>query len=386
MEDGMNTMLTRRVALSLALALLALCEIGAGRWVPAANAAGQTLDLNLGFGGNYDDNLLQYSPHQRDVFKAGTHPERYSIQSLDDFTMNPTVGLVWTANEGRGRRHVVRARFTGDFQGTNHTADYHEISAGLREVFPHGRSFALGYYSLPGFYLRQLTAEDYTPPIGVTNYTRAQFDLSIGSASWTQAINPHTEFELAYQLEHRSYVPDFKERTSDTHQGKLSLQFSGERPGTDVSLIGGYRVSKAKASDGDEVAGVADDEDVSYKGPIVGLEGRAEFSRVKNTRWSGDASYQFASRKYDSNRAFDVYHDGRNDNIHTFEAGVRCGVRPHWSARGWFKYEKSDAKLGSGAPATSVVGSYTQSQVGLSVEWTGEIWRAHAGAGEPGKP
>ena len=382
----MNSLHTRRMAVSVALALLAVTGLSLAFSAPPAHAAGQSLDLNLGFGANYDDNLLQYSSKQRDVFKAGTRDTSYSIKSLDDVIMNPTVGLAWTINQGKGRRHVLRARYTGDFHGTNNTRDYHELSAGWREVFPHGRSLSLGFYSLPGYYLRQLIAEDYLPPLGVPRHVRAQFDLSIGSAAWDQAINKHIDLELAYQLEHRAYVPDFKERNSDTHQGKLSLQFSGERPGTDVTLIGGYRVSKAKASDGDEVGGVADDEDVSYKGPIAGLEGRYEFSRHENTRLSADASYLLGYRKYDSNRAFDTYHNGRHDLSHTVEAGMRFAMRPHWAVRGWYKYEKSDATLGAGAPTTSVVGSYNQSQVGVSVDWSGELWRTHAASAEPTQP
>jgi hypothetical protein len=373
----MNSLCIRRAARPVALALLAATVLLASPLVTPLQAAGQNLNLNLGFDANSDDNLLQYSKHQRDVFKAGTHPDRYSITSLNDVTMNPNAALTWTLDEGKGRRHVVRARFTGDFQGTNHTADHHELSASWRESFHGNRDLVLGFYSLPGYYLRQLAAEDLgiLPP-GVTNYHRAQFDLSIGSASWGQRIARHTDLEVAYQLEHRAYVPDFKERTSDTHQGKLSLQFSGQRPAADVTLIGGYRVSKAKAADGDEVGGLMDDEDLSYKGPIGGIEGRYEFSRRENIRWRGDASYMLGYRAYDSNRAFDVYHNGRHDLIHTIEAGLRCSMRPHWAVRGWVKYEKSDATLGANAPATSVVGSYNQTQAGVGVDWTGEIWRA----------
>ena len=298
----MNTLRIGRGGWLLAAALL-IAVLGTSFHAAPARAASQSLDLNLGVGGNYDDNLLQYSSKQRADFTGSVRPDRYVIQSLDDFTMTPTAGLSWTIPQSKGWRHVLRARWTGDFQGRNHAADYHELSFGLREVFHHGKSLSLGFYSLPGYYLRQLPNEASEAVAAILKiYDRAQFDLSIGSAAWDQRLSKNADLEVAYQLEHRLYVPGFKERTSDTHQGKLAFQFSLKRPGSDLTLLGGYRVSKAKATDGDEVGGVADDEDLSYKGPIAGIEGRYEFSRTEHMRWSGDASYHLASRKYDSNR------------------------------------------------------------------------------------
>jgi hypothetical protein len=355
--------------------------------VAPLHAAGQNLNMNLGFGTNYDSNLMQYSSAQRDVFTAGTHPDRYSISSLSDVTMNPTVGLVWTLDQGKGRRHILRARFTGDFQSTNHTRDYHEISAGWREVFPHGRSLAFGYYSLPGYYLRQLIAEDYVPPVGGSNYKRCDFDLDIASVSWDQRIiKKRTSLGLEYQFEHRAYVPDFAERTSDTHQGMVTLQFSAKRPGTNVSLLGGYRDGKAKGVDGDEIGGVKDDADISYTGPVGGIQGRYEFSHEKRTRWSGDVSYLLGSRKYSSDLVADVNHNGRTDLTQTIEVGLRLSMRPHWSVRGWYLYEKTDASLGPYASPTSVVGSYNQSKFGASVDWSGVIWRNRSEAAAPSEP
>ena len=366
--------MTRRSLMTFATIATSLLVLAG----PAPAAMRQRLDLDLGLGTNYDSNLLQYSDQQRQVFLDGTHPERYSISSISDVTMTPSAALNWTLNQGGGRQHVLRVRVGGDAHARNATADYSEWSVRWREVLRRGRSLTLGYYRLPGYYLRQLQAEDVIVPPGGTNYRRAEFDLDIASAAWSQRLNRRTEIELDYQYEHRKYRADFPERESSTNQGDVALQLFAERPGTSVTLHGGYRDAAARASDGDEVGGVPDDDDISYAGPFGGVAGRYEFSRDGAQRWAGDARYDLGSRTFSSDRAFDTYHNGRHDLIQGFEVGLRYALRPHWAVRGWYRYEISDAQLGPGAPTTSVVGSYSQSLLGVGVSWSGSVWRSRS--------
>ena len=343
----------------------------------ARAAAGQRLELTLGLGGGYDSNLLQYSDVQRDVFLAGTKPERYSIHSLDDATWAPSAGLQWTLDQGGGRRHIVRARFTGDFHSKNPTADYHELSASWRESFSGRKRLTIGIYSLPAFYLRQLIAEDYVPPFpGLDRHHRAQFALTIGSAAWSQRVARDVDAGLAYQLEGRHYNPDFRERDSKTHQVKARVGLSPGRRSLDVAV--GYRWDRAKGEDGDEPESPADD-DISYHGPIAEVGGEAELARAGARRLAGDLAYEIGSRSFDSDRPTDSYHFGRDDLIQAVEVGLRVSLRPHWSVRGYYRYENDNARLGVDAPPSSDVGSYHQHQAGLQIEWSDVLWRRTRG-------
>jgi hypothetical protein len=373
MDTGTRRSARHAIAVAAAFAVLAL-----GAQVAAA---GQDLNLRMGFGTIYDTNLLEYSKDQRALFERGTRPDWFSIRSLDDVTWNPVVALIWDADAGRGRHHSLRLKGEGDFHARNPTADFRSISAGWREAWSGGRRLSFGYYALPHYYLRQLAEEDSVPPAS-PGHVRAQFDLQMATASWGQRIAKRTGIELAYQFENRRYVPEFRERDSKTHQGELTLEFTGLPNRGSIDVSGGWRDSKAKGTDGDEIAGSPpDDADLTYHGPIASLAGRVELGRTRRSRVYGDARYEYGSRSYDSDRPADRFHFGRSDALNAVELGLRLQLRPHWNARGFFRHESDLARLGANAPATSDVGSYSKNQLGLVVDWSGSIWRSERGSG-----
>jgi hypothetical protein len=352
---------------------------------PALGARGQSLNLTLGLAGLYDDNVLEYSENQIGDFESGLHPLRYSIHSTGDGVLGPSVAVTWTLDQGRGRRHALRLRGSGDVHARNRTADAHDLSARWTESFHGERRFSAGYYRVADYYLRQLRDED-SPALGDARYHRATLDLQIASATWSQRAGRGARVAVEYQFENRRYVPEFRERDSDTHQGELRVAWDRLPRRGNLELRGGYRASAARGTDGDEIAGVRDDDDVSYHEIQGGIEWRMELGHRGDWRWGPDLSYDLGARTYESTLAADRYHFGRDDLKHTAEAGLRVGVRPHWAMRGFYRYVNNIAHLGTSAPPTSDSGSYRVNQVGLAIEWSGDLWNASRAQAEVDTP
>ena len=374
----MNRMASRRAALPALLALLVLTLIPA----QARAAHGQSLNLSAGLGASYDDNFLELSDNQLSDFSSGLHPRRYSVRSTDDVLYAPDLALTWQFDERHGRRHALRARYDGNFHSRNGTADCD--AAGLRwtESFPRDRRLSAGWYRLNNFYLRQLRDEDLPAPLGEFRYQRAQFDLDIWSANWRQRLGRSVHAEVAYQFERRAYLPAFRERDSGTHQAELHADWSrlSRSPVLDVHL--GYLRSDAKAADGDEAGGVADDDDVSYHGFEGGVGAHTEFRRSGSWRLGGDLAWETEHRAYDSNRLTDRYHYGRHDTMNAVEAGLRLGYRPHWGLRAYYRLQDNAATLGASAPPSSDSGTYRENRFGLQLDWTGRVWHQAAAVAE----
>lgn len=364
----------RAVALAALAAALAVS--------PAAAKKDQSLHLDAALNSRYDDNILQLSDHQVTDFDSGLHPLRYSLESTDDGVFVPSLALTWELDEGRGRRHALRLRGEGDLHAKNSTADYRAYGARWTESWRRGRRLALGWYRLDNYYVRQLRDEDLPLALGDFRYRRSEFDLQIFSGSWRQDVGKKMNATLAYQFEKRDYVPEFRERTSGTHQGEVRLDWDRLPKRGDVEAHLGYVSSVADATDGDEIAGVKDDDDVSYHGFEGGLDGRMEFSRKGQWRFGGDVEYEVEKRIYDSDLPADRYHYGRDDLMNAVEVGLRLGYRPHWTCRGYYRLEQNTATLGASAPLSSDSGSYRVNQIGLSIGWSGDVWRAGAGASE----
>ena len=344
-------------------------------------ARGQSLNLSAGLSIWHDSNLLQYSDTQITQFDSGLLPNRFSIEAIDDVTMNPSLALTWELVQGKGRRHSLRLKGDGDFHDKNATADFRAASLTWRESFAGERRLMLRGYYLPGYYLRQLhvTGTGFAPGV----YERAQFDLGIGEAAWSQALKRGMVGGISYQFERRLYTPNFPVRTSATHQGELSLEFNRLPHHGAIELLGAYRSSLA---DGRTipVGGFLSTSDVSYHGWWTGLNARTDLSRRKGLRFGGDLAYRLEGRDYDSSRPQDTSHFGRHDLKNTVEVGLRAQLLPHWLVRGFDRFENNKANLN--VASSSDPGSYRQNQVGLEVSWSGDLWaRARPGAKAEGE-
>lgn len=363
-------------------AALAALTLPAGGPAHAATPTTHRITLAASLAANYDSNILEYSKAQITVFEAGTRPDRYSLQSTDDVVWNPSLALGWEMAGAGGRRHALRLKADGDFHQKNGTADFRSASIGWRESWSRERRLSASWYTLPEFYLRQLIDEDYVPPFpGLSRERRASFSLDIGSLDWTQRVGRSNALAFGTQIERRRYNPEFRERDSNTWQGEAAFGWTRLPRHGRLELRGLYRVSNAKGSDGDEVAGLApDDADVSYHGAGGGAHGEMEMARGAYGSFSADADWLAAARDFDSNRPADRYHFGRRDLLNTLELGTSLRLKRHWRARAFWQFNRNIAKLGAAAPTTTDAGEYTRSQVGVRCDWTGTLWRVRSAA------
>ena len=207
---------------------------------------------------------------------------------------------------------------------------------------------------------------------GLSRYRRAEFDLGIGSIAWRQRIGANIRGDAGYQYEHRSYNPDFIERTSHTHQAWLRLEIMKLPDHGSIGAYGGYRLSNARATDADTIA---DDADVSYHGIITGLGWRMDFVHNRTSRLGIGMDFDLGTRAYDSNLTTDKYHYKRDDTSSAVDISLRWAAPPHWAVRGIYRLDHNSAHLGSLAPPGSETGSYTENQFGLAVDWSGSLWR-----------
>ena len=368
--QGTSTGLRRLIA---ATALVGALGIPAE---PAGAARGQSLNLAVGLSTWYDGNLLQYSENQIGQLESGLFPDRFSIEFKDNATFNPSLALTWELDRGGGRRQSLRLKGDGEFNGRNSTADHRSASLTWRETFHGGSRFTARGYYLPSYYLRQL--KDVTSGL----YERGQFSLMIGGADWSQAFKHGVQAGLGYQLEDRGYSPFFPERTSTTHQGVLSLGFR-ELPDHGVlNVAAGYRKSRANGAD-DPGGSASTVPDVSYHGWFADLSGRGEFGRKGNLRITGDFDYKMESRAYESDRPADRSHEGRSDFANILEVGLRAQFRPHWTLRGFDRYDTNHATYGGPAPLTSDPSSYHQNLAGIEIGWSGDLWTQARGGQKP---
>lgn len=366
------------------LLAVALVVAAAPRTADAARR-GQALRLDIGLTTTYDDNLLEYSDSLLAVFAAGTRPDQFSIETRDDVIWSPTVGLTWENTLGRHRVRSVRAAASADFHTQNGTADFRAASIRWREPIGRARYLQAGLYRLPRYYLRQLYDDDAVLAFSqLSRYRRAEFGLTVARASLRTPLTRRFRADLDYRFERRGYNPDFVARTSSLHQSTATVGWT-RLPGRGVwELTGGFQRSTARGADADDTtSAVPDDPDIGFHGPVVRTAARAQLARVGAVRIEADAAYELERRVFDSDRPADRYHFGRHDLFQGIEAGLGVAARRHWSARLFGRREMNDATLGAAAPTSTDLAGYDRDEVGLTIDWAGDLWRG-SGAHEEG--
>ena len=377
----MKTKMTACVPFAAALAAVLWISLQAGAGPAEGATRGKRVLVGAGLSGFYDDNVIQYSSDQIALFDSGLAPDRFSIESIGDMIWRPSASLGYESRgqDGRGFEAGVRGR--GEFHAKDKTADFRSLSGQWRQFFSRRSTLEARGYHAPHFYLRQLFDDD--APAVPTRYRRAEFSLTLGSLELRRRITRGTWAGLSYQYERRSYNPEFVERTSNTHQGLAEVSWTRLARRGRLGIHGGYRRSDAKASDGDDPPGVVpDDPDVSYHGLVAGADGRMSLNRHGNSRVRASLGYELKLRDYTSEVLTDRYHFGRNDLDHEVVAALRWARGP-WTAQAFYGYERNIAHLGAAAPTTTDVGSYTENRVGLSLDWSGVLWRSGSPAAEP---
>lgn len=344
--------------------------------VSAHAAPSQSLRLNLGLGANWDDNFLEYSDGQISDFDSGAHPDRFSVESVDDVVLEPTVGLTYEKERDRGAGRTIRLRWAGSFQSKNATSDHLSGSFSWQEAFGKDRSLTLNGYLLPNFYLRQLFDEDLPSGTGASRYRRAEFALKLASLAYRQRVLPRTLLSVSYQYERRDYNNDFLERDSDTHETGAGLDWTQRGGRLGFGANGGYRSSNARAADGDDPGGVTpDDADVSYNGVVLGGDGHVDLARGRSGRLSAEAAYELRTRDYLSDRPADRSHFGRKDRLHDLTLGLRWNPPGPFSLRTYYQHENNHASFEALNPPATDPASYSENRIGASVTYGTTLWK-----------
>ncbi len=361
--------LWRRVALAAVLALIPAPA-------PAGAAPEQVLTLSAAWATYRDDNVFKYSVPQLADLGSGLSTYRYGITQPDDVVSRPSLALQWQLDRGDGRRRSIRIRGEGEVHVTNGIANFGELDVTWREHFVGGRRLTLAYAGAPERYLRRLHDDDLVSLPAAERYLDARYNLQGGALAWRHPVLRGAWVEPGYRFERRRHGADFRERDSDFHRIELQTGRDDLPRAGSVRLGVGYVERRARATDSEPVGG---EPDLSYRGIKGAVDGRLTLNATGNWTWTPDFAYQLEHRTHTSDRPADRYNHGREDVVQGVEIGLRVSGRGRWGVRGFHRFERSAARLGTTAPLDSEIGSYTLNQTGLSLDLSGELWRRDRG-------
>lgn len=370
-----------RVLLCLGLTL------GWGAQAGAAEPGGSTrgnaavrpsLQWTLEVGREHDDNVLQLTRQNLDLFATRPGPPRFLISDVGDMAT-----VVDVAVRGRARpwpRRQSELTLGAEMHRYDHdrVADWQqyevEWSQELTASRRHLTTVELWASRIPDYYLGEITDLDESVALG--DRVRQSLDYAqtgYGIRLRREYLRGRLEFMGGLERLHRGYNSHFHERDNDNDEFRLQAALTPLRhwdASVRVTWVKGDLNARGNIPDPLDVV----DRDISYDHDGVGVAVGLPYGA---RRWRGrlDAGYTPEVRTYTTTDKFDILRFGREN--HRRETRLRLTQRvwgPLDALVSWSRLE-SEAEFHQGLSFPAEQTNFAQEQFGVSLRGRWELRR-----------
>lgn len=310
-------------------------------------------DSDVSFRGFYDNNILDYSDRDRRQFRDRTHPNKYSIRSLDDWINE--LGVHAGLRHGTRSRGEYRLRLLCEANIFATNAMKNSVHYEIDGRWAHrNQSVTIRGGWTPHFYLRDLIVHDstYAHP-GSSQYASATYHV------WT--LDAEVRFRVGFPFEQRlaggrkrtDYGRRFNERDNTSWWGRYGWVV-GLSNWAKASLSYQFlSLDAAGAHDSGAASDISQDEHT--------VAGGLDFDLTKTIFGSMDAAYE--RQNYSSIKPADVSHVGRRDEEWRLYAEGGALMSHGWRI---LLFERWTSAASNTALATDL-GAFVDNQVGIRV-------------------
>lgn len=359
-----KTVFTGIISIFLALAFIAASAPNAeAKKKPKRKpkpAAEKMFYLDLGLNLAYDDNVINYSDSDLELFSSDSQAGKFAIESKDDWIITPKIHPRLETKFIGGRKATLEGGFDFNAFMQNDVKNYSRLSLRGRQYISKKFYGQVSYYYIPDYYYR-----NYTTISGDTSsYAEAKFSKhSLGIEIGSEIIRDLTG-SVQYIYQHKSFNDEFNFRNSNLHGVDIEAIYRLKLPFR-VWAIYGFETSKAKGADMAESY-----IDASYDAWDITFGGRYFSSILPKYKPEIYASFQNRIIKYQTDRLNDVFRLGREDHNILLKFGT--GWRMPYSIRmeAEYAYARKDASLPDIYPDSRIGVTETTAQLEKKLNYT----------------
>jgi hypothetical protein len=293
------------------------------------------LDASLGI--SYDDNVINYSDADLNLFSNDSLQGKFAIQSKDDWIIVPQIRPRLKASFLGGQTAWVSLGFDYYNYIQNDVLRYERITLEGRQYYSSKGYGQLTYSYIPNYYYRNYTVgrDQYGFDIfHEAKYSKHSVALETGY-DFTRLISG----TVIYNYQHRSFNKEFNFRS--TNLNGIDLQGMWKvLPMVRIWAYYGYESSRAKGADMPDTI-----VDVSYDAWDITFGARYYAPFLKKYSPELFSAFQFRNIKYQSDRPLDAYRLGRKDNNYLLRIGVACRIHHDFQAELTYSYLQKKAQL-----------------------------------------
>lgn len=288
------------------------------------------LALQVSVGREHDDNVLQLTKGNLDLFTNRPGPPRFLISDVGDMATTGNVGLRYRPRLVKRRESRVSLDGSWTWHDRDDVADWAQYGVLFAQELTVSKRhlLTLELYGglIPRYYLGEIT--DLDASVNAGSRIRASLtyrQTRMGVRLRQDLFRERLELNGALEREHRDYNNNYNERDNDNDSYRLGAVLTPWPRWGAAARVQWTRGDLNAKGDIPDPLNVIDN-DISYDHDGVGVGLTLPFGRG---RWRGrlDGSFVPEVRRYTTTDKFDVFRFGRENH--------RREVAVHWTQRVW---------------------------------------------------
>jgi len=250
----------------------------------------------------FDDNIINYSDDDLDLYSGGDNQSKFAIESKDDWIMNLGIRPRLKGNF-IGHTAWLQAKFDYFYYAKNDIKRYWKIGTLARQYLFKSAYIELEYSYIPDYYYRNQYIQD------LDSYVEASFSKNYLKTEIGYNLLKSLKADISYRYSAKTFNEEVSERNLVSHKIRTDLIWT---PSKIVKYWLNYGFEDANA-DGADIEDL-EVKDVSYDAADLTFGIRYYTKKPKSIKPEYVASFQFRKIRYQTDKYTDIYRAGREDN------------------------------------------------------------------------
>jgi hypothetical protein len=257
----------------------------------------------------YDDNIINYSDADLDLYGDNVRPDKFAIDSEDDWIITSRLTARLKGDFIAGRTAWLDLRFNNYYYARNEVRRYQIYGLTGRHYFMKGGYGEIAYSYLPDYYYRN---QYYQGSYIEANFSKHYLRAEIGAD-----ILPSLKGDVSYRLGRKFFNPEVRERDLTVHGIRLDGIWRATRMFKFWAFYG-FERGLARGRDNPD----PDIKDVSYDAWDITLGVRYYSPFLGRLRPQLVSTFQYRIIKFQTNKLRDIYRFDRRDTNYELRLGT----------------------------------------------------------------
>jgi len=351
-SSGIKSAVLIILAAAMTIAVLAPSAEAKRKKKPKKQKKEKILFIGTDLKFTYDNNIINYSDADLDLYDTGGDTSKFAIESKDDFIISPKVDIRLKGNFIAHHTAWIGTNITYYYYVQNEIRRFQKYSLFARQYVGNGKYLEAEYAYIPDYYYRN---QFYQGTFVEASFSKHYLKFEAGAQ-----LFPSLNTTLAYRRQMKYFNAEVSERDLTVNGVRAEGVWRASKS-LKFWLYYGFEAASAAGADNPSL----DVKDVSYDAWDITLGGRYYSRLLGKLKPQLVSTLQFREITFVTNKYLDIYRFDRND--HNLQFRVGTAVQAPWKTRVDLDYVYKQKRADLPIPSLESLLNYNSYSISLTL-------------------